>query len=138
MVYDEQKPDPDESGFSLHKRIPQPPLPSQQSGQLIGWCRFLIWISPGPAIVIIGGGIGWLIGHLLIHPIFVWAAAFACTFGMGYCDAFLAPAVRKIEGKPIVKQALWHAFAFTVIQIFIAPVTIVALSFLIYSISTVL
>lgn len=119
--------------FSLEKRIPQVPLPSQQHQRLIWWSRVVVWISPGPAWALICSGLAWLDYE---HPAIIFVSAIVCAYGMGYCDAFLSPSVKKKDGVPVVKQALLHALMFSLLQVFIAPLVILALSmFLIFSYS---
>lgn len=133
--HQERPPQPDTgTDFSLERRIPQPPLPARQSTRLLWWCRVILWLSPGPAWAMIGVGITWFgYSNFMIAT----GVATLCAFGIGYSDAFLSPRIRKREGVPVVSEALWHALAFSMMQLFIAPFVLIVLGIFLYTIHSI-
>lgn len=125
-----QAPPPNEDPmeqFSLEKRIPQVPLNSASPHPIIFWFRVFLKLAPGPLWYLLCAGLAWL---GLMHFIVAIFSAAICAFGVGYCDAFLCESIRKVDGTPILKEALWHAFFFSLGQIIYAPLSIAFFFFL--------
>ena len=103
----------------LEQGLPQQPQVPRQNKYLIGWCRFILWISPGPLLLIIVLGGEWL-GLKDAHAPLLLIGGFICACGMGYCDSFLLSISQK-NRKPDPEEAVKHALIFGLLQIIVAP-----------------
>lgn len=114
--------------FSLERRNPpaKKPVPAATPAA-VSFFRFIVWISPGPACILIVIGLSQI--SYRIPPFVFYTLGIACTYGIGYFDALLSPAVPKVNNTPVVDAALRHALIFSLVQIILAPLVLLALAF---------
>ena len=103
---------------------------------MIAWLRIFLKIAPVFAWYFLMVGLKWLGAFNwlddVITPLLIIGLGILCAYGIGYCDAFLCDNVPKKNGTPEIKAALSHAIFFTILQIVIAPLTLVAVGFFLY------
>ena len=111
--------------FSLTQRQTPTPLPVRgKANRAITFLRFIIWISPGPAYVMI------ILLNDSFSPLPPLAVILICiliTLFIGICDAFFSEQVPKKNGTPEWRPTLGHSFVFLTLQFFIAPLTVIVL-----------
>jgi len=118
---------PPEDDFSLeHRHPPVHPLPRSETNPWIKFFRFMIWISPGPTCLIL---LGLLNSVYPIHFTVSLFLAAVITLMIGVCDAFLDPGVPKENGTPLIQPTIEHSIKFSLLQLLVAPATIIVLGF---------
>ncbi|BDS04978.1 hypothetical protein NT6N_00180 [Oceaniferula spumae] len=113
--------------FSLEQRHPpSESLPNDPATSAKTFFRFIIWISPGPGGLMVLAGINQFF-PMSFAPNLLLFAVF--TMFIGACDAFFVPGIQNKDGTPMLQPILEHSCKFTFLQILVAPVTMIVLSF---------
>ncbi len=111
--------------FSLEHRHAPPSLPmSRAPKRAITFLRFIIWISPGPTSLI---ALSLVYQYLMFSTIAMILCCILLSFFIGFCDSFLSERLPKRDGHPEWPAALRHSLLFALLQLIIAPTTVIVL-----------
>ncbi|GEM_PF-4030735 len=99
--------------------------------------RVVIWMSPGPALIIIG---------ILFEFLYQWIPRLGDygyflliligVIAIGYLDAYLSPNIKKTDGRPNIDSAIRHAVGFALAQIIIAPLSLALMMIIAFAVAS--